>query len=382
MSPRFRPSHVDAARRGRRPLGVAVAIGIIASACAGGATLVPTGLAGLTWHLAADLPASGGASLAKVIAAGPGLVAVGQRSYAGPGIAWTSVDGATWQSVAQVSQLTHGRVLLALGAGPGAVVAIGPMCGGECGGAFPIVSADGMTWTSGQQMPPVVGFTEVKDLVWGGHGFLAVGDEIVNPDPIAYVAHVWSSPDGLTWKVLPASPALDGASMSSVARTANGFVAVGAVQDGQGFRGAAWTSHDGSSWRRAADSAAFDGAFLFAVVAGGPGLVAVGKDANGAAVWTSSDGSSWQRIPDTPSFHDAEMHAIAAGHAGFVAVGYDQDGAAMWTSADGVTWVRDPGQPDFQGAEALSVAVSQATYVVVGGANPNANARAFVWVSG
>ena len=380
MSPRFRVPGLDRARRAQGPLGVALAIGIIVSACAGGAASAPTGLAGLTWQPAASLPASGGASLAKVIAAGPGFVAVGQSSYAGPGIAWTSADGSTWQSVTQVSQMTQGRVLLALGAGPANVVAIGPMCGGECGGAFPIVSPDGMTWESGQQMPPLVGFSEAKDLVWDGHGFLAVGDEIVNPNPVAYVAHVWTSPDGLTWKVLPARPALDRASMSSVARTAHGFVAVGAVQDGQGFRGAAWTSPDGSDWQRAADSAAFDGAFLFAVVAGGPGLVAVGEGASGAAVWTSSDGSRWQRSRDAPSFQNAEMHALAVGPTGLVAVGYDHDGAAIWTSADGATWVRVPAQPDFAGAAALSVAVSHGTYVVVGGGNPNANAQAFVWV--
>ncbi len=381
MFQRFGVPSVGGARLAYGPLVVAVALGMAAVGCTGGTTSTPTVLGGLTWHLAPGLPASEGASLARVIAAGPGFVAVGQRSYAGPGIAWTSVDGSTWQSATQVSGVTQGRVLLALGAGPGNVVAIGPMCGGECGGAFPIVSTDGMTWTSGHQMPPVAGFSEAKDVVWDGHGFIAVGDEIVNPNPVAYVAHVWTSTDGQTWRALPPTPALDHASMSSLVETATGFVAVGAVQDGQGFRGAAWTSPDGSSWQRALDSEAFDDAFLFAVVAGGPGLVAVGKGATGAAVWTSSDGSSWQRVPDAPSFQNAEMHAIAAGPAGLVAVGYDEGGAAIWTSADGTTWARVPGQPDFQGAEALSVAVSQATYVVVGGANPNADARAFVWVA-
>ncbi|HLX34105.1 MAG TPA: hypothetical protein VKR30_02565 [Candidatus Limnocylindrales bacterium] len=314
-----------------------------------------------------------------MIAAAPGFVAVGSASYAGPGLVWSSGDGSTWQVASHVTDVTQNELLLTVAAGPSGTVALGPQCNGECSGGIPIVSADLATWRTGTPLtPPFV--VAVKDAIWDGSRYLAVGDEITDASPVGYNALAWTSANGLAWTLAPDSAALDRATMSSIVKGGPGYVAVGAGQETSGFRGAAWTSPDGTNWTRVPDGSAFDNAFIFAVTAGGPGFVAVGRGANGAAVWTSSDGAAWQRVPDSPALANAEMHGVVAGPGGLVAVGYDHDGAIIWTSADGTTWTRIEQLANAAGAQALAVAQAKGTYVAVGGGGPSGTAQPYVWV--
>lgn len=361
----------------RLRLGTIVAFAVVVAACGGRGSSAPA--AGITWSAATTLPSAPGGGLTRVIAAGPGFVAVGNAGPTGPGMLWTSSDGSAWQTAAQVPGLTDKRLLLTAASGPAGVVAMGPSCSGECGGGYPIVSADLASWTAGSAVKPA-DFSSVKDITWDGAKFVAVGDEITDASPVGYVAHVWTSTDGLTWTTLPQTAALDGATMSSVIKGQAGFIAVGAAQaDGQ-FRAAAWTSTDGTTWTRSPDSPAFDGAFAYGVVAGGPGYVAVGRGPDGAAVWTSTDGRTWTAAAESPALANAEMHAVVASSTGLVAVGYDHDTALIWASPDGMSWTRVTSLANAGGAQALSVAQAKGVYVAVGGAGLNGTAQPFVWV--
>jgi hypothetical protein len=245
------------------------------------------------------------------------------------------------------------------------------------------------------------GMQNIRDLVAGGPGFIAVGADDSGGDNDAAV---WYSSDGLAWTRVPHDPDVFGGpghqAMWAIAAGGPGFVAVGA--DGIGTdrvatgafevesqSAAVWYSSDGIEWHRAPNNEALtvgDGAIAMTdVVAGGPGFVAVGyrmhmtnevlawSDFNtdftnepiepifhdlDAVVWISSDGVTWDRVTHDDSvfggddvWHD--MKAITAGGPGFVAVGAQgfefwgpsedvNATAAVWTSADGVTWTRIP----------------------------------------
>jgi hypothetical protein len=83
----------------------------------------------------------------------------------------------------------------------------------------------------------------------GGPGFIAVGKD-------GSRAVAWTSVDGQAWLEEPTAPSLAGASMSSIVRTTDGFLALGTASDGSGIL---WSSNDGVTWTRLDLGAAFAG---------------------------------------------------------------------------------------------------------------------------
>ncbi len=306
--------------------------------------------------------------LASVIAAGPGLVAVGGTetgSFTFPvqtnndAAVWTSVDGMTW------SRVPHDAAV------------------------FSPIRRQTMT-----------------DLTAGGPGLVAVGhlsqtDDFQNP---GHAAAVWTSVDGTTWSLVPHDEEIFGGPgnqrLNGVTAGGPGLVAVGSNGGGYGRSAAAavWTSVDGLTWTRVPhDEVAFGGAEMHSVAVGGPGLVAVGSSGVGgdnfdsqgtdppfvidgeyfdsqtteadrnhttdAVVWTSVDGITWSRVPhDDVVFGgpgNQSMKEVIPFGPGWVAIGadgrdHDSVDAAVWTSIDGVAWLRIPhdeeifGGPDDQ----------------------------------
>ncbi|MFI6176736.1 hypothetical protein ACIA8R_14495 [Nonomuraea sp. NPDC051191] len=110
---------------------------------------------------------------------------------------------------------------------------------------------------------------------------------------------LWTSTDGFSWTTVdPAGMAAfrPGDQVHDIARTASGFVAVGATAGEGGPGPAAWRSSDGRSWERV-ETRGLDVQELRAVVAKGDTVVAVGRpaDGGGSRVLRSSDGGGrWQ----------------------------------------------------------------------------------------
>jgi hypothetical protein len=215
----------------------------------------------------------------------------------------------------------------------------------------------------------------MSDVVAGGPGFVAVGATNWQGD-----GAVWTSPDGLTWTLLPnnEAPPLGGPgaqSIESITTGGPGLVAVGATLDAPdvgGLSATVWTSEDGINWSKIPYSEAAFGSIINDprpkpgnsrtsmrdVTEGGPGLVAVGEDTHAAAVWTSPDGITWSRVPHDPEvFGGSSMRRVAAGESGLIAIG-----GKVWTSPDGFNWsvVHDDRDLD-------AVAVTESGFVGVGG---------------
>lgn len=202
-----------------------------------------------------------------------------------------------------------------------------------------------------------------NDITVGGPGLVAVGTGYVPPgepaggEDHAITAAVWTSPDGLTWTRVPHDPDVFGSgilywSMDAVAVGGPGLVAVGTAGEADNpWNPAVWTSPDGLSWTLVPPTELPGDEPMFDVVAGGPGLVAVG----GRSVWTSPDGLTWTIGP--PPF-SAHLWSVTSVGSELVAVG-----SGVWTSVDGVTWTEAdlPGVGDV-----FSVAATDDRLIAVG----------------
>jgi hypothetical protein len=332
------------------------------------------------WHRIQGPPGSAGGFVRDVIAATPGFVAVSSSGLRGPGAAWTSADGTTWQATPGEAALTSMPLDAVVATGTG-LTAFGLPCGGggECVTAGE-VTFDGRAWS---QEPAFVGTynAEPVRLATIGGRLVGVGFTYASVNPVVYAGRVWTSPTGSTWTQVPDGPVFSKAQISDVAVGPRGLVAVGSAQTGSeiGTDAALWTSPDGLHWTRLPSQPDFADAAMNAIVAHGSGLVAVGQGALGAAVWTSADGSHWARVADTAALHDAGMYGVASVSAGLVAVGYGHDSAAIWTSPDAATWTRVPDAPTFAMAQAVAVAAKGDDVVVVGGANGETSPAAIIW---
>lgn len=320
---------------------------------------------------------AGEQSMLSVAVGGPGLVAVGYDGSGGDydAAVWVSTDGFAWQRVphdeavlgGEYDEVMHGVVA----GGPG-LVAVGyrsyaPYAQSDVreSDAAVWLSVDGVSWTRVPHDEAAFGGTglvAMHSVAAAGPGFVAVGDEGFG---VGYgkVAAVWTSVDGVAWSRVPHSESTFGGPgeniMLSVASGGPGVVAVGTSTPDGHVDAAVWTSPDGLSWTRVGGhEEVFGGSDLkrmLSVAAAGPGLVAVGchfmlgadPPVGTAAVWTSPDGAVWGRVSPNPStFGDRGtpcLHSVVAGGPGVVAVGHDDvfsGGARVWLSNDGISWRR------------------------------------------
>ncbi len=287
--------------------------------------------------------------ITDVVAAGPGLVAVGivDHSYVDwirwpelrpepvggrddlDAAIWTSPDGVTWQLVADPDAVFSG---------------------------------------TGDGSSPVAGDQAMEAVAIGEGRIVAVGS--AHED-----AAVWVSTDGTSWQRIPHDDEVFGGPsaqwMHDVTYTGDRFVAVGSELDGgdDNMIGAVWTSEDGLAWAKIANGAevfgpdpATDNHMYITAVTGTPdGLVAAGIaacvpfrdfrcDADPAdmpmPLWSSRDGLEWERIEDdtapfaypatstkrTPNntlLRHAPVRALIAFEGGLVSVGWDRGFATV-----------------------------------------------------
>jgi hypothetical protein len=289
------------------PLGL-VAVGRVYNGADYDAVVI-TSPDGLAWSRVADdgsvFGGPGWQGMHAVVAGGPGWVAVGYddvgEGYAGDWIAavWTSSDGATWTRVPHEEALFGGmndqEMFGVLAAGPG-LVAVGT----DDDSPAAWVSADGLSW---EKVPSDRFFCDptfdsadkvMRAVAVGPMGLVAVGylGWYVDPDTEDDVdAAVWVSVDGLDWTLVSEDVATFGGpgNQEMVAVTVAGgvYVAVGWDYGGGDADATVWTSLHGSDWVRVGDDA-FGGPGdqqMFGVAAIGSRVVAVGRDDRSAAVW-------------------------------------------------------------------------------------------------
>ena len=330
----------------------------------------------VTWSRSMDAALGGDGAqqgMVDVVAAGPGLVALGHEGQDPDtglvgGVVWTSPDGSAWTRVHTIAAPEAGECGVfpfwtsAVAGGPG-LVAVGGGWGwwrDECDQATVVwTSRDGGSWQQ-HRVEPVAWLEQMVDVTAGGPGLVAVG--VRRADTEDSSAAVWTSPDGVTWTPVPDDEAVFGGKgsqiMMSVTRGGPGLVAVGGDRDSSA---AVWTSPDGLTWTRVPDDEAVFGGqgnqHMSGVTIGGPGLVAVGEDwadtetgGGRAAVWTSPDGVTWTRVADDEAVfsvagRNTSMGQVATLGSTLVATGIALDPTSngaheplAWSSTDGVTW--------------------------------------------
>jgi hypothetical protein len=261
-----------------------------------GNAAVWTSVDGLNWSRVLNdrsaFGSSGDQQMASVTAAGPGLVAVGSIGWGDQTNAavWTSADGFNWTvTVPDHEEILPGtighKMSSVIAAGPGLVAV-----GSRNGDAAVWTSIDGLSWSRVPHDEAAlggVGEQGMSSVTIGGPGLVAVGfdqpgDDV--PTGQASDAAVWTSVDGTTWSRVPHDEVFGGTGnqrMQSVTATGAGLVAVGA--DGGYYdtrpNAVVWTSLDGLIWDRVAhDEAVFGGAEIHSVAVTGAGVVAVGDE--------------------------------------------------------------------------------------------------------
>jgi len=263
---------------------------------------------GLIWtrvpHDEAIFGGEGYQEMWGVAVGGPGLVGVGHGDNGEDvdAAVWTSPDGLAWTPVPADPAVFGGpseqAMVRVVAGGPG-LVAVGWDYSGGDEDAAVWTSPDGFTWTRVPHDEAVFGGPtgqEIRALGVGGPGLVAVGNDMSGGD---LDAAVWTSPDGLTWTRVPHDEGTlggpDAQEIWGVVAGGPGLVAVGHDHEGDEWKAAVWTSPDGVTWARVPHAEAVfggpDDQWMAAVTVGGPGLVAVGQDGMAtdlnAAVWVN-----------------------------------------------------------------------------------------------
>lgn len=180
----------------------------------------------------------GGQAMRSVVAGGPGLVAVGYDDDAegreGVAVVWTSTDGREWSPVpddAQVFDETRSQLMRSVVAAQPGLVAVGSDL--DLGAAAVWTSSDGQRWSRVPHDPTAFGGGgghAMFSVAQGGPGLVAVGADSAGNGG---VAAVWTSPDGRTWSRVAHDSTVFGSAgvqvMSSVVEGEAGLVAVGAA---------------------------------------------------------------------------------------------------------------------------------------------------------
>jgi len=315
-----------------RGWGIRVAIPILAMVVFGVAVVV---IAGANSGHAGPTPSAASLGFPPATLAGNDFTAAGS----GRGIT---------QTLGQVASVGH------------EIVAVGSQAGTRIPRAQFFVSGDdGRTWTLGA----------VRDAAGGvrppGHGAIFVAGA-----QGAWVAlgpgSIWTSPDGRTWTLAPGNgmPLRPGDRINAVARTAHGFIAVGASRPGgQAARSTPliFLSANGTSWERLAAArlrlAAGNGHALdITSVAAAGQLILISGDAvtsnlkrtatvQAGVAWLSADGgATWAPVSGAATGHGArsQVAGVAAVGHGFVllrpATVARRPAVDVFSSPNGLAW--------------------------------------------
>ena len=364
-------------------------------------TQTPRADAGLAWQTIAGVP---GGHLGAVAAGDGGWVAVGMLHWVdGSESTLVSSDGISWQRLTDpklYERSWHASVTY----GPSGWVIVGrtytdtPDTTRHEAAAWR--STDMATWTMAPFVPDLdlgclnieVPFEGMRDVVAGGPGYVAVGNDCVG-------AAAWTSKDGLAWRRVTDLPGAADAVIQALVRLEDGtLVAVGhsggVVNDA---RASAWSSRDGLTWRAERVSAP---GTLVAAATDGTMVIAVPANAGEALsppLMIRSPEGTWSGIGE-PSLSGVRVATLASNGRRWVAFGTRNvqsavRGDAAWSSDDGWTWTAAsefayPFPPGFElpGLNPLGVAAVASDghrFVAVGAlpaADPAAGAAAS-WIS-
>lgn len=321
-----------------------------------------------------DDPSFDGGVLNAVVAAGPGLVAVGTDEVPEDAAVWVSEDGTVWEriesdsfaGVADDNGLEGAQFMNDVGVGADVIVAVGGYERRDARDLDPGVwlSPDGRTWERiDDEDFAVTGDGRLVSVVTWNGGFVAVGE---SPGPVGSGERrpgVWTSDDGRDWAPADGLALRIDGTITAITRRGSRLVAVGAT--GHVLRPAVWFSDDGQTWDVVTSADVADSIVgsvdigdtgelvdmgMTAVAVTPDGFVAAGAtgDPSQTVFWESSDGLEWRLTGILSDVERATIPVVAEGVAtmreGVVAVGTGQldttrfppiSYAEVWVSLDG-----------------------------------------------
>ena len=164
---------------------------------------------------------------------------------------------------------------------------------------------------------------------------------------------VWSSDDGLTWRLETNTPGFtyEGSRGAFSALSHNGSIYVIAGKEDGNVKNDVWSSADGREWMLVTDDAGFaERSSYAAVVHNGVMFVIGGEEYQEGGsypeyndVWASADGAKWTML--SSPFGEGIVHAKAVSYQGKIIMmgGSNQSEifSSVWSSVDGVQWELD-----------------------------------------
>ena len=275
-----------------------------------------------------------------------GYVGLGTVDGAGEVVVASSSDLAHWTVLARGAQaplqtgltgdaMENSAGFVKLLAVSGGLVAIGAY--GSCAASCPLAevwtSADGVTWKLNDSVP----FGNSLSRVAGGpSGIVALGSRGTGK------SMMWYSRTGESWRAVDLSAsAFNHAGIADVGATPHGFVAVGGTNVVGNVSGtpAAWWSADGLTWSRAqvnGSTIALPFSYIDEVMSYG----VIAMRGNEGVPWISADGRSWKPLPDSDMRSLMTYASTWADADRTVALVPSTGGGAneYWATTDGMSW--------------------------------------------
>jgi hypothetical protein len=203
---------------------------------------------------------------------------------------WSSKDGVEWRPVPDDAEVFANAEVRSIATSPDGFVAVGVVgTAQEPSGAVAWTSVDGSTWDRIDD-PAFADGIAVSVVRAPFGGFVAVGSDLDRRNAVA-----WTSPDGRRWTRGPdeASREHPGgfAWMTDAVAVGNSVIAVGDFQGLQRGTATSWVTADGNRWERARTAPVQQQGEFYAITTGGPGVIVVGSfgapDSYVPTVWLS-----------------------------------------------------------------------------------------------
>jgi hypothetical protein len=336
----------------------------------------------------------GGAWPRDVVAGGPGFVAVGSSSPCcadasyddepWEAVIWTSTDGVEWTLVPDLASFGKAGLRAIDADANGTLVAVGyEVVPAPPDDQLDLFLMEARAWrsTNGIDWTAIDGpkGAALHDVVATSDGWTIAGEVDGHPA-------IFSSPDLATWT----APAFDGfGPMQHLAASADGTVVATAciaeTMDGA-CSTAAFVAADAVSWQQ---SAAADMGPVNDVIAWNDGFLAVGanEDGTGVQTWSSVDGIAWEAGPEALTASGGNIRTLADTGDDLIGGGAYLTGdpatfqPSVWRFDDGADWrpmailERSDGQA---GGEVMAFVVTEDRIVGLGQAYVG-HARTYAW---
>jgi hypothetical protein len=269
------------------------------------------------WTLVSSLPlastGAGPAELKSVTHGADGWLAVGLTGQTGltSPIVYTSANGITWQISPTITRdlaSSAGRVAaVSATSGPAGYVIVGTTRKDVGGCAADVWFSPNLAkWTRAHDVNDTGGSSTVLTVTADDDGFYSVGSHDGQPA-------LWTTDNGTAWTTttLPLPSGTSG-SLNQVAVHGDAMVALGTQTTADVTTALAEIStNDGQSWRQVPFTPTIPGATVTALTEDAGGFTAAVQSGTNTTIWTTTDGTTWTQV-QARGLTGAGTHQLAA----------------------------------------------------------------------